>query len=368
MKIIMTGGGTGGHIYPAVAIADKIKAEHPEAEILFAGTINGMEKDIVPACGYELKTITVSGFNRKKITKNLRTAVDLLKGLGEAWQLIREFKPDLVIGTGGYVCGPVAAAAFLNGIRTVIHEQNAFPGVTNKILSRFADKVFVSFIESKRYFKKQKNIILSGNPLRKSFIIGEPALMREKLGVKTGEFAILCFGGSLGAEKINDTIIKTIETLNGLKDVRLFFITGKMHYKEITDRIKESGIVLNDGIQILAYTNHMADYMNAADLIICRAGALTIAEITACGKASILIPSPNVTANHQYYNAKVVADGGGAILIEEKDLTDERLIRTIFKLKNDRNILNEMSGKSRRMGQKDAADIIYRNIKEYLIF
>lgn len=365
MKVIMTGGGTGGHIYPAVAIADKIKSEHPEVEILFVGTNRGMEKDIVPACGYKLKTITVSGFNRKKILENVKTLADLAKGLKEARQIIKEFKPDLVVGTGGYVCGPIVMCAYLKGIKIAIHEQNAFPGVTNKILSRFADRIFISFNDSKRFFKSSKNIVFSGNPLRKSFLVSDPKLIKAKLGIDNDEFVILCFGGSLGAEKINETMIKAIEVLNGLKDIKLYFITGKAHYQGIIDRFKKSGISLSKRIEILEYTNNMAEYINAADLVICRAGALTIAEITACGKPSVLIPSPNVTDNHQFFNAKVVADEGGAILLEEKDLSDESLLHAIVNVKNDPDILKEMGKKSRKIGQVDAAEIIYQNIKSY---
>ncbi len=362
MKVIMTGGGTGGHIYPAIAIADKIRRKHPDAEVLFVGTERGMEKDLVPKNGYELRFITVSGFNRKKLWKNFKTAMDLLKGNRQASRIINEFNPDLVIGTGGYVCGPVVRAAHKKGVKTYIHEQNAFPGVTNKLLEKYVDKVFISFPESREYFKDQGKLVVTGNPIRKSFLLCGMSHSREKMGIKPGEFVILCFGGSLGAGKINSTMVHVIEAVNGMPDTRLFFITGKYYFNKVLETLKEKEINLNDNINILEYADNMHEYLSAADLVISRAGALTVSEITACGKASILIPSPNVTGNHQFFNAKVVADKGGAIIIEEKDLSDEKLLGTILRLKNNREALNGMSAASAKVGRIDAVDVIYDHL------
>ena len=362
MKVIMTGGGTGGHIYPAIAIADKIRRKHPEAEILFVGTQRGMEKDIVPKNGYEIRFVTVSGFHRKKLWKNLKTAIDLAKGNLQANKIIEEFKPDLVIGTGGYVCGPVVRAAHKKGIKTFIHEQNAFPGVTNKLLEKFVDKVFISFPESKGYFKDESKLIVTGNPIRKSFLVCGMGSSREKMGIKPSEFVILCFGGSLGAGKINSTMIHVIDAVNGVQDTRLYFITGKNYYQKVCDSLKERNITLSANITLLEYADNMHEYLSSADLVISRAGALTVSEITACGKASILIPSPNVTGNHQYFNAKVVADKGGAVILEEKDLSEEKLLGTILRLKNNKEVLNGMSAASEKIGRMDAVDVIYDHL------
>ncbi len=362
MKVIMTGGGTGGHIYPAIAIADKIKRKHPEAEILFVGTKRGMEKDLVPKNGYEIRFITVSGFHRKKLWKNIKTVADLIKGSRQTRKILKDFKPDLVIGTGGYVCGPVVRAAHKSGIKTFIHEQNAFPGVTNKLLEKYVDKVFVSFPESKEYFKEPDKLVVTGNPIRKSFLLCGMGHSREKMGITPSEFVILCFGGSLGAGKINSTMIHVVETVNGLPDTRLFFITGRNYYDQVLASLKDRQINLNDNINILEYADNMHEYLSAADLVISRAGALTVSEITACGKASILIPSPNVTGNHQYFNARVVADKGGAVIIEEKDLNEEKLIGTILRLKNNKEALNAMSAASAGVGRIDAADVIYDHL------
>jgi len=362
MKVIMTGGGTGGHIYPAIAIADRIKRRHPDAEILFVGTGRGMEKELVPKNGYDIRFITVSGFHRKKLWKNVKTAVDLVKGNIQAARILKEFKPDLVIGTGGYVCGPVVRAAHKRGIRTFIHEQNAFPGMTNRILEKYADKVFISFPESKRYFKDQSKLVVTGNPIRKSFLLCSLNHSRGKMNIGAGEFVVLCFGGSLGSGKINSTMIRVVEAATGMPDMRLFFITGRNYYDKVLDSLKKEGIELTDNINIMEYADNMHEYLSAADLVISRAGALTVSEITACGKAAILIPSPNVTGNHQYFNAKVVADKGGAIIIEEKDLTDEKLLGTILRLKNNREAINSMSAASAKVGKIDAVDAIYDHL------
>jgi len=362
MKVIMTGGGTGGHIYPAIAIADKIKRKHPDAEILFVGTEKGMEKDLVPKNGYNIRFITVSGFHRKQLWKNIKTAMDLIKGNRQANKIVKEFKPNLVIGTGGYVCGPVVMAAHKKGIKTYIHEQNAFPGVTNKLLEKYVDKIFISFPESKDYFKDQSKLVVTGNPIRKSFLLCGMNDSREKMSIKPNEFVILCFGGSLGAGKINSTMIHVIKAVGSMPDTRLFFITGRYYYKKVLETLKEKEIDRNDNINILEYADNMHEYLSAADLIISRAGALTVSEITACGKASILIPSPNVTGNHQFFNAKVVADKGGAIIMEEKDLSDEKLLGTILRLKNNKEALNSMSAASAKVGRLDAVDVIYDHL------
>lgn len=362
MKVIMTGGGTGGHIYPAVAIADKIRRKNPEAEILFVGTARGMEKDLVPKSGYPIQFITVSGFHRKKLWKNVKTVADLLKGDREARRIIKEFQPDMVIGTGGYVCGPVVRAACKLGIPAYIHEQNAVPGVTNKMLEKYVDKVFISFPEAGAHFKRKEKLVVSGNPIRKSFLTAGAMDYRQRLGLSDRDFVVLCFGGSLGAGKINSTMKSVAAAVNGMEDLKLFFITGKIYFERIQRELEDSGIRLRDNVKLMAYADNIHEYLSSADLVISRAGALTVSEITACGKASILVPSPNVTGNHQFFNAKVVADRGGAILIEEKDLDDEKLLSAILRLKSNKELLNAMAKASSRAGRLDAVDVIYDHL------
>ena len=351
MKVIMTGGGTGGHIYPAIAIADEIKSRHPDAEIIFVGTERGMEKDIVPKAGYPIKFITVSGLNRKNPIKLIKTLKDLNHGLHEAKQIIKEFKPDLVIGTGGYVCGPVMKTAAGMGIKTYIHEQNAFPGLTNKLLSRGAERVFVAFDDAKKYFKTKKEPVTVGNPVRHAFTEVDRQAARESLGVKEDEFMVLSFGGSLGAQRINDEMTVAAERMRDRAGLRIFFVTGKRYYSSIMENADKT----NARVTYLQYIDDMPKYLNACDLAITRSGALTVSEITACGRASVMIPSPYVTNNHQYYNAKVVADRGGAILIEEKDLTNGEVADEIEQLMNDRQILEKMEKASAALGTVTSA-------------
>lgn len=358
----MTGGGTGGHIYPAIAIADKIRKEHKDAEIIFVGTERGHEKSIVPKSGYDIKFIKIRGFNRKNLFKNIKVLAELPKAFRDAKNIIKEFKPDMVIGTGGYVCGPVVRAANKLGVKTYIHEQNAFPGLTNKLLEKYVDKIFIGFKEAEKNFKHKEKIILSGNPVRSEFGYNDKTECRKKLGIPEKDFVILAFGGSGGANVLNKEIINVIKTLNAGPDVSIFFGTGKVYYKSVISELETQGIRLSDKIKILEYIDNMQNYLGAADLVISRAGALTIAEITICGKASILIPSPNVTGNHQYFNAKAISEKGGAILIQEKNLGEGKVIKAVEMLMADRGRLKKMETASKKCAHETATEIIYKTI------
>lgn len=362
MRVIMTGGGTGGHIYPAIAIADKIKRKNPDAEILFVGTLKGMEKDLVPKHGYAIEFIEVTGFNRKNLLKNIKTMQNLLKGIRQSKEIIDRFKPDLVIGTGGYVCGPLVRAAHKKGIKTYIHEQNALPGLTNRMLEKHANKIFISFEESKKYFKNKTKLILSGNPVRKEFLVCGIQNSREKLGLAPTDFMVLCIGGSQGSETLNKSILSAIARISEDPQIKLFFVTGKTHYQQVLETLGSMQISIGDRIKIVDYLDTMPEHLSASDLVISRAGALAISEINACGKAAILIPSPYVADNHQYYNAKVSSDAEAAIIIEEKDLTGEKLFDTILRLKSNKEFLNKMGQKSEELGRLDSVEIIYENL------
>lgn len=362
MRVIMTGGGTGGHIYPAVAIADKIKEKYPDAQIIFAGTRKGLEKTLVPQNGYEIRYITVSGFNRKNILKNIKTAADLAKGMAQSKKLIREFRPDVVIGTGGYVCGPVVKAAGRAGVRCFIHEQNAYPGMTNRMLEPYVEKVFLGFERAGMYFKHPEKQVFVGNPVRKSFFTTDRKKAREALGIPSDEFVILSFGGSGGAGRINRAMISVIEKIGGMPKTSLYFGTGNAYYEAICTELEEKGIRTSENVHIMRYIDEMDKYLNAADVVISRAGALSLAEITVSGKCAILIPSPNVTGNHQYHNARAVADRGGAFLIEEKDLTDEGLTDRIMQLRSDPQLCDRMGENARKCAYDDSAELIFEEI------
>ena len=364
MRVIVTGGGSGGHIYPAIAIADKIKEKEPDAEILYMGNDLGLEKDIVPGTGYPLELVTARWLDRKSVIELALTGMVTARGVLQALKIMRKFKPDVVIGTGGFVCVPVVFAGHLYGAKCYLHEQNAYPGVANRVLEKFVDKVFLGFPDAAEFFKEPKKHVNAGNPVRERFYNVDKAAARERLGIPKDDFVIFSFGGSQGAEKINEVGFDLMEAVNGHKGVTYIFGTGSQYYDEILDKAKDKDIEIQPNIMVKSYINDIQYYLGAADLIISRAGALSVAESTVCGRALLLIPSPNVTGNHQYYNAKSVADHGGAILLEEKDLTSQKLIAEVMRLWNQPELLEEMGRASKACAPLDACELIYTEIKK----
>lgn len=362
MRVIVTGGGTGGHIYPAIAIADKIKEMEPDSEILYIGNEVGLEKDIVPKAGYPIELVTAMWLDRSHILKIFKTGWGVMKGTAEAKKIMKRFRPDVVIGTGGYVCVPVLLAGHRYGARTYLHEQNAFPGVANRMLEKYVKNIFLGFPDARKYFKEPQKLIDAGNPVRHTFFEMSKESARRKLGFPQDAFIVLSFGGSLGAEKINEVAFDLMEAVNGQEKIILVFGTGKGYYEEILQRARDKGIQIQDNILMKDYIDNMDQYLMSCDLVISRSGALTVAEATVCGKAAILIPSPNVTGNHQYYNAKAVADKGGAVLIEEKDLTSRQVVEEVLRLKNNPRLIQDMSLASKACAPDHALDIIYRTI------
>ena len=361
MRVIMSCAGTGGHIYPAIAIADRIKAVEPDSEIMFIGTREGMENRLVKDAGYEIRGIDASGFNRRNLLKNFKTLSDMIKGRREVDEILDSFKPDIVFGTGGYVTGNVIKEAHRRGIRTYIHEQNAIPGLANKMLEEFADKVFISFDSSREHFRHKDKLVLSGNPIRSSFSTLDRADCRSELGIADGEFLILAFGGSLGADILNKAVVRLIDELPD-QGIKLYFVTGKRYYDGVLEMLKDSA---RTNFKLIPYADNMPVLMKASDLVISRSGAIAVSEITAAGRPSILVPSPNVTNNHQYYNAKAVADAGAALLIQETDMGEDYSSFTarITKLIGDGGKLEEMERAALAIGRSDAADIICENIR-----
>lgn len=363
MKVIMAGGGTGGHIYPAIAIADKIKDRAPDSEILFVGTRRGLESDLVPRHEYPIEYITVSGIDRRHVLRNVKVLRDYLKGKKQARKIIEAFQPDLVIGTGGYVCGPVVKSAAEQEIPAYIQEQNAFPGLTNKMLEKYVRNVFLGFEEAGKYFKEPEKQIVTGNPVRGEFFEADGPKNRMKLGVQPNDFMLLAFGGSQGAGRINKAMIDVIQRYNGISHVCIFFATGPAYYEPIMSDLRSRGIQPGENVHILEYIDHMETYLSACDLVVSRSGALTVSEITVCGKPSILIPSPNVTGDHQTFNARALSDRGGAILMSEEYLQDEgSLYAEIERLRQDRNYLQGMADSCARLAPDDATDIIYYSL------
>lgn len=362
MRVIVTGGGTGGHIYPALAIADKFKEMDPGTEILYVGNDEGIEKEVVPKSGYPMELVDARWLDKSSPWQLIKTGARVAKGILEASRVMRKFKPDVVIGTGGYVCFPVIVAGKRFGAKTFLHEQNAFPGLANRTLEKYVNKVFLGFPDAAKYFKDKSKMVDAGNPVRKSFFSLEKSHAREKLGFPKEDFIVFSFGGSLGAEKINEVAFDLMQVVNGHERMRMIFGTGKWYYEDIIKQAAEKNIDLKENIIIKDYIDDMENYLAASDLIISRAGALSVAEMTVCGRACILIPSPNVTGNHQYYNAKAVADRGGAILMEEKDLTSEGLIKEVMRLKNNPEIAEKMGRAAKACAPVKALDIIYAEV------
>ena len=331
-KIIFAAGGTGGHINPALAVAGEVRRQYPDAKILFIGTAEKMEARLVPAAGYDFKTIQISGFNRvlnlNGIKQNIKTLSHLLKSSSQAKKIIREFEPDVVIGFGGYVSGPVVRAAAKLGIPTAIHEQNAFPGVTNKTLAKMVDAVMLTAEQAAQYMQPKNPVIVTGLPVRGELLEADRDVSRAELGLDEKPL-ILSMGGSLGAKAINEAMLEVISNRWQANNCTFMHATGK-DCKDFPERLAKKNVDLNaKNIIVRDYINDMHRCLAAADLVICRAGASSLSEFQALGKPSILIPYPFATENHQFHNAKALADKGAAIVIEEKDLTSAKLMQQI---------------------------------------
>ena len=362
MRLVVTGGGSGGHVYPALAIADKFKEMDPEGEILYIGYKNGFEKNAVPKAGYRLEEIDTRWVSRSSAKEIFSTVYHVSRGIEQSRRILKKFKPDVIVGTGGYVCFPVIFAGYRLGIPCYIHEQNAFPGLANRKLENYVRKIFLGFSEGGEYFNSKDKLVVTGNPVRSSFFSADKAEARKKLGIAETDFLVFSFGGSLGAEPINRLAISLTEEMNGAEGQRLIFGTGRRFYDQVMAELGKRGIVPEENIKIQNYIDDMDSVIAASDLIISRAGALSVAEILVTGRPSVLIPSPNVTGNHQYFNAKAVADRGGAILIEEKDIDEQKFREIVRELRNDPEKLAAMGRKANELAPGSAAEIIYEEI------
>lgn len=363
MKVLMSGGGTAGHINPALAIADTIKKNIPEADILFVGTPVGMESKLVPQAGFAYTSMPVSGFQRKLTLENVRRNFEaaghlVLSGVRAA-KIIRDFKPDIAIGTGGYVCGPVLRKAAQMGVPVLVHEANAFPGVTVKMLAHYCDCVMLAVEDAKARISADTEFVVTGNPVRSEVLEYDKARARRELKVDDRPL-IVSFGGSLGARTINESMLDLL--VRSAKDGRYQHIHGYGKYGSfVLDELKAKGVDPDScpNLDVREYISDMPRVMAAADLVICRSGAMALTEIQALGKAAILIPSPNVAENHQYYNAMAMVDRGAAEVIVEKDITPELLTEKADKLAGNRAKLDEMSANARKMAILDSRERIF---------
>ncbi len=356
MRVVLTGGGTGGHIYPAVAIGRDLQQKVPGVEILYVGTSKGLEADIVPKEGIPFRTVEVESLPRSLSLRTLRTGYKLIQGFWGARQILRQFRPQVVIGTGGYVCGPVVLAAALLGIPAVIHEQNALPGITNKLLSRFVKAVLVTFPESKRYFPSKARVEVTGLPVRPGIMAVSRSQGARAFGLDPGKFTLLVTGGSRGARSINLAMAEALSWLARRPDIQLIMATGTATYQEFMTKVRKNGLDPEKlpNVVIRPYIYEMAEALAAADLCVCRAGAAFLAELLAKGKPSVLIPYPFAAENHQEYNARAVSEKGGAVLILDKDLNGEKLRLELGRLESDRDSLNRMAEAAKQMGKPEA--------------
>lgn len=365
MKYILSGGGTGGHISPALAIIDIIKENDSKAEILYIGSNNSMESELVPKKCIRFKSVRTGYINRKLYSpSNIITFFNNIVGLIQSIVLMKKEKPDLVIGTGGFVSGPVVLGARLCSIKTMIHEQNVYPGITNKLLGRISDLVMLSFEGSERYFAKSKEKVLVGNPVRKDLFDFKREESRKEMGINNDVFFIYSFGGSGGQLSLNNAVLELINLIKDDDRILIMHVTGKRLYKRFLDDMEEKEIALADNVIIKDYMFDAPKVLNACDLVIGSSGAITIAEITTMGIPSILIPKAYTAENHQEKNARSIEKSGAAYVLTEDEVTGEKLYDIINELINNEDIYKKMSFNSHGLSNLDYGSKINEAIRK----
>ncbi|HUC93133.1 MAG TPA: undecaprenyldiphospho-muramoylpentapeptide beta-N-acetylglucosaminyltransferase [Paenibacillus sp.] len=363
MRVVLTGGGTGGHIYPAVAVGRQLEREEPGTELLYIGTGRGLESRIVPELGIPFEAVDITGFRRKLSLENVKTVVRFVRGVSRAKQLLRRFKPDAVVGTGGYVCGPVVYAAAKLGIPTLIHEQNVDPGLTNRFLSRYADVIAVSFRESLERFGRHDRVLHTGNPCATNVLQADKTRGYASVGVPADAPIVLIVGGSRGARAINDAVVDMAGKLHSMPDIHFVFVTGDADYDRTDTRLRERGNI-PPNLHVIRYLNNMPEVLAASSLVVSRSGASFLAEFTALGIPTILIPSPNVTGNHQEPNARSLADEGAAVMMLERDLSGDALYREISAIIEDPGKLRRMGEAARTLSMPQSAEVIAAELRK----
>lgn len=366
MNIIVSGGGTGGHIYPAISLIEELKKRDENNKILYVGTEKGLESSIVPKLGIDFKTIHVRGIPRKINANSFKALKELFKGLKEANKILKDFKPDLVIGTGGYVSGPILYKATKTKAKVAFHEQNSFPGVTNRILSRYVDRYFVTFEESIKYFKNQEKAVVTGNPIRNRFTdIGtnkDAAI--EQYKISENKKVVFIFGGSNGSEILNKATLDMVDKISNQDVFEVILATGKLNYDEF---IQKSGNDIRN-LHIYPYIDDIDKAYSVSDLIVTSSGAITLAELSFLGKASILVPKAYTTENHQEHNARAFEKIGASKVILEKDVNANTLFDQINEILSDDKLLQELSENSKKMSYptacKDIVDELYRLVEQ----
>lgn len=353
MKILISGGGTGGHIFPALSIANEIRRRHPDADILFVGAQGRMEMERVPAAGYRIVGLPVAGFDRRRLWRNFGVAVKLVKSMNKARRILREFRPDICVGVGGYASGPMLKAAQRRGIPTLIQEQNSYAGVTNKLLGAKASAICTAYVEAERFFPKEK-ITLTGNPVRADLLDCQltAAQAKERLGFEADKPLVLVVGGSLGARTINNALMAHAADITAA-GAQILWQTGKTYGLEA----QNSPAAKLPGVQAVTFISDMAVAYRAADLVVARAGAGTISELQLLGCPTVLVPSPNVAENHQYKNAMALVDKDAAVLVPDSEAS-EKLHSAVLQLLGDEARRKAMAQNIRGMALHGAAERI----------
>ncbi len=359
-RVIISGGGTGGHIFPAIAIADALKSRNPGVEILFVGALGRMEMEKVPAAGYKIEGLPVAGFQRRLTFKNVTFFFKLLSSMRKARRIIKSFQPQVAIGVGGYASGPVLRAAASKGIPTVLQEQNSFPGVTNRILARKAQRICVAYPGMERFFPAAK-IVFTGNPVRERLLLApDKVTSLTGLGLSAGKRTILVIGGSLGAGSINEGVLAGLKALGIRDDVQLLWQTGKNYFTGVQKEVAALGF---SNVQVVPFIGQMELAYSAADVVVSRAGAGTISELAILGKAVILVPSPNVSEDHQTKNAMALVDEDAALLVRDKDSREQLMTEALTLLDNEEK-QTMLEKNIRRFSMPDSARQIAAEIEE----
>ena len=370
MKVIIAAAGTGGHINPGIAIANKIKEKEPKSEIIFIGTNRGLENDLVPRAGFPLWTIDAHGIERKFTVQNFKNLYATFKSIGEAQRFLDNFRPNVVIGMGGYICVPTVLAAKKMRIPVVLHESNAFPGIAVKLFKKKVNKILVGFQDAKDRLEGASNVVVTGNPVKiKKLDLSEEEKkkIKTKLGIKENKPVVLVFGGSQGAQSINRSFLEIIVNKKN-KDYQIIWAAGPGQYDEIKIKLDEVNMNINniENVKIVTYIYNMEEVMNACDLVVCRSGAMTITEISVVGKPAIFIPYPYATENHQEYNARVLEKVGAAKIILDKDLNSESLEKTIEEVVCNPNTLKQMGNNATKVAMPNVEEKIYEEIRKVI--
>ncbi len=357
IRVVFAGGGTGGHLYPAIALAQEIEKQRP-AEILFIGTSYGLENKVLPELPYKFKKIWIRGLHRGEIMSNLLFPLRLLVSLFQCLSVFLAFRPKVVIGTGGYVSGPALLVALMLRIPTAIQEQNSYPGLVNRLLGKRVQQVHVTFADSKRFFRGQEELYVSGSPVRGDLHTGNREQALARFNLAPGKTTMLIFGGSQGARAINDKVLASLDRLLKVNGLQILWATGPADWPRISDKCRAAGSRLS----CHPYLDDMAAAYAAADFALCRSGASTLSELAVCGLPAILVPLPTAAAGHQDYNARSMEQAGAGIVITQNELTEERLLATVSQMATDAKRREEMATAAKKMAKPDAARDIVQHI------